>query len=67
MAKYIVLTAITIIHPGSPIQDDYGPGRIVELADYTAAPLLEKKCIQPIAGKRKGIIKLKELENGTDN
>ena len=55
------------MHPGNPVQDDYGPGTIVELEDYTASPLLEKKCIQPIAGKRKGIIKLKELEHGTND
>jgi len=61
MAKYIVLRNITILHPGSPVSDDYPPGVIVDLEDYTAAVLLEKKCIQPIAGKRKGIIKLKEL------
>lgn len=67
MAKYVVLTPITIMHPGSPISEDYGPGVIVELADYTAAVLLERHCIQPIAAKRKGIIKLEELRNDTDN
>lgn len=68
MAKYMVLTPITIMHIGSGISEEYGPGRIVELEDYNATVLLDKKCIQPAAmNKRKGVIKLEELKHGTNN
>ena len=68
MAKYMVLTPITIMHVSTGLSEEYGPGRIVELADYNATVLLDKQCIQPAAlNKRQGIIKLEELKHGTDN
>ena len=68
MAKYIVLEPVTIRHMQSGQFDDYEVGRIIDLEDYTAAILLERKCIQPAATKQnRGIISMKELRHDTDN
>ena len=55
------------MHGRSGPSESYDLGQIVELEDYTAQVLLEKKCIQPAVTPHKGIIKLKELKHGTDN